>query len=315
MIVAAVREHGTKWSTIQKLLPGRSDNSIKNRYYSAIRKAQRLGRRAVSAGLTVTECEATQTESSQPSPAGSSPAKSTTGATTVGADVAAAGIDMRHAHPSDASWEASKTPQSAQGSPLGGKRKQRVRKSSLCPSLQPHERPCALPCLRCSLTRRSLSLSPLSLSSLSLSSLSLSLSLSPSLQCSPAPLGHARRRASRVASMVQAHCSRPSWRKPLSALIRTRSSLSPPRAWYKSRSREAWRLRSASSRRRRHSTSHSPLCSLPCRRPSSPSYIQLLSRLCSHVWRWNACLPLSRRWQRAPLRLPRSLSEAAGGPR
>lgn len=129
MIVAAVREHGTKWSTIQKLLPGRSDNSIKNRYYSAIRKAQRLGRRAVSAGLTVTECEATQTESSQPSPAGSSPAKSTTGATTVGADVAAAGIDMRHAHPSDASWEASKTPQSAQGSPLGGKRKQRTGES------------------------------------------------------------------------------------------------------------------------------------------------------------------------------------------
>jgi myb proto-oncogene protein len=51
-IVAAVREHGTKWSTIQKQLPGRSDNSIKNRYYSAIRKAQRLEKRAV-AGATV----------------------------------------------------------------------------------------------------------------------------------------------------------------------------------------------------------------------------------------------------------------------
>jgi hypothetical protein len=31
LIVAAVREHGTKWSTIQRQLPGRSDNSIKNR--------------------------------------------------------------------------------------------------------------------------------------------------------------------------------------------------------------------------------------------------------------------------------------------
>jgi len=45
-ILAAVRLHGTKWSQIQRELPGRSDNSIKNRYYSAIRKAQRLEKRA-----------------------------------------------------------------------------------------------------------------------------------------------------------------------------------------------------------------------------------------------------------------------------
>ena len=32
LIVNAVREHGTKWSLIQKSLPGRSDNSIKNRW-------------------------------------------------------------------------------------------------------------------------------------------------------------------------------------------------------------------------------------------------------------------------------------------
>ena len=31
-ILAAVRRHGTKWSQIQKELPGRSDNSIKNRW-------------------------------------------------------------------------------------------------------------------------------------------------------------------------------------------------------------------------------------------------------------------------------------------
>ena len=36
LIVAAVREHGTKWSTIQKQLPGRSDNSIKNRCASLV---------------------------------------------------------------------------------------------------------------------------------------------------------------------------------------------------------------------------------------------------------------------------------------
>jgi hypothetical protein len=48
LILDAVREHGTKWSTIQKKLPGRSDNSIKNRYYSAIRKAQRLEKRSSS---------------------------------------------------------------------------------------------------------------------------------------------------------------------------------------------------------------------------------------------------------------------------
>jgi len=46
-IMAAVREHGTKWSVIVKQLPGRSDNAIKNRYYSAVRKAYRQERREV----------------------------------------------------------------------------------------------------------------------------------------------------------------------------------------------------------------------------------------------------------------------------
>lgn len=41
LIMAAVQEHGTKWSVIVKQLPGRSDNAIKNRYYSAVRKASR----------------------------------------------------------------------------------------------------------------------------------------------------------------------------------------------------------------------------------------------------------------------------------
>ena len=45
LIMAAVKKHGTKWSVIVKDLPGRSDNAIKNRYYSAVRKAFRQERR------------------------------------------------------------------------------------------------------------------------------------------------------------------------------------------------------------------------------------------------------------------------------
>jgi hypothetical protein len=44
-IMAAVQQHGTKWSVIVKELPGRSDNAIKNRYYSAVRKAHRQEKR------------------------------------------------------------------------------------------------------------------------------------------------------------------------------------------------------------------------------------------------------------------------------
>ena len=43
--MTSVRDHGTRWSHIVKLLPGRSDNAIKNRYYSAVRKAHRQDQR------------------------------------------------------------------------------------------------------------------------------------------------------------------------------------------------------------------------------------------------------------------------------
>lgn len=42
IIMESVREHGTKWSFIVKNLPGRTDNAIKNRYNSAMRRQQRL---------------------------------------------------------------------------------------------------------------------------------------------------------------------------------------------------------------------------------------------------------------------------------
>ena len=127
LIVAAVREHGTKWSLIQKQLPGRSDNSIKNRYYSAIRKAQRLERRT-STGGTVLVLDATDGSASEghpTPPAGNSPLTMTVAAVpgapapaTVNgqADTAAKGIVMRH-HAGAAG--------SPQVSPTSGKRKQR----------------------------------------------------------------------------------------------------------------------------------------------------------------------------------------------
>jgi hypothetical protein len=44
IIMESVREHGTKWSFIVKQLPGRTDNAIKNRYNSAMRRKTRLER-------------------------------------------------------------------------------------------------------------------------------------------------------------------------------------------------------------------------------------------------------------------------------
>ena len=104
LIVMAVREHGTKWSLIQKSLPGRSDNAIKNRYYSAIRKAQRLEKRGSASGqgggggpahLLIDGDAPASDGLPTPSTAANSPMKSSPAA-----DTAALGMGMRHSNSS-----------------------------------------------------------------------------------------------------------------------------------------------------------------------------------------------------------------------
>ena len=65
LIMQSVRDMGTKWSSIVKLLPGRSDNAIKNRYYSAIRKAHRQESRAHDAPPQQNESERAAKEAAQ----------------------------------------------------------------------------------------------------------------------------------------------------------------------------------------------------------------------------------------------------------
>ena len=44
LIVACLQSMGTKWSDIAKLMTGRTDNAIKNRWYSTVRRVERYKR-------------------------------------------------------------------------------------------------------------------------------------------------------------------------------------------------------------------------------------------------------------------------------
>ena len=41
LIIESHKKHGSRWSEISKALPGRTDNSIKNRWYSMMRRVSR----------------------------------------------------------------------------------------------------------------------------------------------------------------------------------------------------------------------------------------------------------------------------------
>ena len=155
LILNAVREHGTKWSTIQKQLPGRSDNSIKNRYYSAIRKAQRLERRSSGGnpgdeggslvpsppGAVEVVASSTLTQPAPPSSAAAAAhAAGPSGPSAAAADVAAIGIDMRHALASTMSAAGASQHGSPQGSPPAAKRKPPQRGSDAKIELDAHGR-------------------------------------------------------------------------------------------------------------------------------------------------------------------------------
>jgi len=52
LIFDLVEQHGTKWATIAKTLEGRTDNAIKNRYYSSLKKHHEQRRQSLGQSTT-----------------------------------------------------------------------------------------------------------------------------------------------------------------------------------------------------------------------------------------------------------------------